>query len=193
MLYVQRYAHTNAQMPIVNGMTSCKLIRSFEKTHANALSPRAATCGRIPIIAVSASLVEKSRQVYIDAGFDAWILKPISFPRLSELMAAIVDPDIRRNCLYVPGEWEQGGWFHDGTKSASDTSTVPSTEPPETVPSKPMDTTTTSDNPTADNDGERIPEEQDRLLQTQEKGKEKIADGDNGDISAADPPPPTES
>ncbi|GME51509.1 hypothetical protein GTA08_BOTSDO01931 [Neofusicoccum parvum] len=92
------------QMPIVDGLTSTKMIRSFEKSHpANILSPRASLNGRIPIIAVSASLEESKRQSYIDAGFDAWILKPISFPRLQELMAGIVDPKVREEALFTPG------------------------------------------------------------------------------------------
>ncbi|KAF2202807.1 hypothetical protein GQ43DRAFT_368279 [Delitschia confertaspora ATCC 74209] len=103
------------QMPIVDGLTSTKMIRSFEKTHpGNILSPRAALNGRIPIIAVSASLLEKELPIYVEAGFDAWILKPISFDRLSLLMAAIVDPEIRKECLHEPGQWEKGGWFHQG-------------------------------------------------------------------------------
>jgi CheY-like chemotaxis protein len=69
-------------MPIVDGLTSTKMIRSFEKSHpSHLLSKRAARNGRVPIIAVSASLLEKERQTYIDAGFDGWILKPISFDR----------------------------------------------------------------------------------------------------------------
>ncbi|GME24562.1 hypothetical protein GTA08_BOTSDO01931 [Neofusicoccum parvum] len=92
------------QMPIVDGLTSTKMIRSFEKSHpANILSPRASLNGRIPIIAVSASLEESKRQSYIDAGFDAWILKPISFPRLQELMTGIVDPKVREEALFTPG------------------------------------------------------------------------------------------
>lgn len=99
-------------MPIVDGLTSTKMIRSFEKTHPeHLLSSRAQLNGRIPIIAVSASLVEKERQKYIDAGFDGWILKPISFPRLNELMAGIVESKVREDALYKPGEWEKGGWF----------------------------------------------------------------------------------
>lgn len=99
-------------MPIVDGLTSTKLIRSFERTHPAArLSARAALNGRIPIIAVSASLVEKEKQTYVDAGFDAWILKPISFPRLNELMKGIVDVQVREEALYKPGNWERGGWF----------------------------------------------------------------------------------
>ena len=99
-------------MPIVDGLTSTKMIRSFEKTHSSSsLSERAALNGRIPIIAVSASLVERERQTYMDAGFDAWILKPISFDRLQVLLTGIVDPKTREECLYKQGKWESGGWF----------------------------------------------------------------------------------
>lgn len=99
-------------MPIVDGLTSTKMIRSYEKSHPKKiLSERAATNGRVPIIAVSASLVEKERQKYIDTGFDGWILKPIDFKRLGVLMTAIVDDAVRESCLYKPGEWENGGWF----------------------------------------------------------------------------------
>jgi hypothetical protein len=108
-------------MPIVDGLTSTKMIRSHEKTNpSHKLSERAALNGRIPIIAVSASLVERERQTYMDAGFDAWILKPISFDRLQTLLAGIVDSKTREECLYKPGSWEQGGWFEkphqDGAK-----------------------------------------------------------------------------
>ena len=107
-------------MPIVDGLTSAKMIRSYEKTHpTRRLSARAALNGHIPIIAVSASLVERDRQTYMDAGFDGWILKPISFLRLAELLAGIVDPRIRHAALYQPGEWERGGWFAEG--GAADT------------------------------------------------------------------------
>jgi light-regulated signal transduction histidine kinase (bacteriophytochrome)/DNA-binding NarL/FixJ family response regulator len=100
------------QMPIVDGLTSTKMIRSHEKENpAHKLSRRAELNGRVPIIAVSASLVEKGRQSYIDTGFDAWILKPISFSRLTLLLNGIVDPMIREEALYQPGKWEQGGWF----------------------------------------------------------------------------------
>ncbi|KAH7381275.1 hypothetical protein DE146DRAFT_624212 [Phaeosphaeria sp. MPI-PUGE-AT-0046c] len=114
------------QMPIVDGLTSTKMIRSYEKTHTNIYSPRAALCGRVPIIAVSASLVERDRQQYIDAGFDAWILKPIPFDRLNKLMGGIVDTESRRECLYQTGQWERGGWFHQGQKGSEEANTKPS-------------------------------------------------------------------
>ncbi|MCJ1344826.1 Light-sensor Protein kinase [Peltigera leucophlebia] len=53
--------------------------------------------------AVSASLVEKDRQLYIDGGFDGWIPKPVDFKRLNTLLVGIVDKDIRGNCLYKKG------------------------------------------------------------------------------------------
>ncbi|KAF2181092.1 hypothetical protein K469DRAFT_590399 [Zopfia rhizophila CBS 207.26] len=156
------------QMPIVDGLTSTKMIRSFEKTHADTLSPRASLCGRVPIIAVSASLVEKSWQMYVEAGFDAWILKPISFTRLSELMAAIVDSKVREECLYEPGQWERGGWFHTGQKSPSKASTAPSDKGPQTNPSESVQQAASSEDPR-----DEIPGEQKRPLDQQGKGKGK--------------------
>lgn len=100
------------QMPSVDGLTSTKMIRSHEAVCSKSiLSPRAALNGRAPIFAVSASLVERDRDVYVQAGFDGWILKPVDFKRLAELMEGIVLNETRDKCLYVPGEWEQGGWF----------------------------------------------------------------------------------
>ncbi|KAJ4378017.1 hypothetical protein N0V83_000847 [Neocucurbitaria cava] len=161
------------QMPIVDGLTSTKMIRSFEKTHQDVYSPRAALCGRIPIIAVSASLVERNRKDYIDAGFDAWILKPISFDRLNKLMAAIVDTSIREECLYQPGEWEKGGWFHRGQQSAENVSTKPSGKAPVSNPSQGTQEVTQSDDPIA---GEGS--EQDPIFEEQQKGKAREYDND---------------
>lgn len=100
------------QMPIVDGLTSTKMIRSFEKSHPMIeYSGRANLNGRVPVFAVSASLVEKDRHLYVQAGFDGWILKPVDFSRLNELFTGIVEDNTRESCLYTPGEWERGGWF----------------------------------------------------------------------------------
>jgi CheY-like chemotaxis protein len=99
-------------MPIVDGLTSTKMIRAFEKSDkCTGLSAMAKFQGRVPIFAVSASLVERELSTYINAGFDGWILKPIDFKRLHTLLAGISDDDTRNACLYVQGEWERGGWF----------------------------------------------------------------------------------
>jgi DNA-binding response OmpR family regulator len=99
-------------MPIVDGLTSTKMIRSFEKSpESPVLSPLAQAHTRVPVFAVSASLVERERQNYVEAGFDGWILKPIDFKRLNVLLDGIFKDSVRDECLYVPGEWERGGWF----------------------------------------------------------------------------------
>ncbi|KAI0547983.1 hsp90-like protein [Xylaria curta] len=100
------------QMPIVDGLTSTKLIRGFEKSDdCPGLSELGRFHGRIPIIAVSASLVERDRSIYTEAGFDGWILKPVDFKRLTTLLDGITSDEVRNLCLYQPGEWERGGWF----------------------------------------------------------------------------------
>ncbi|RMJ04759.1 hypothetical protein CDV36_014566 [Fusarium kuroshium] len=100
------------QMPIVDGLTSTKMIRSTEASaEHHGHSAISLANYRIPIFAVSASLVEREKQTYIDAGFDGWILKPIDFKRLNTLLAGITDTDTRDTCLYEPGQWERGGWF----------------------------------------------------------------------------------
>ncbi|KHJ33386.1 putative cyanobacterial phytochrome b [Erysiphe necator] len=100
------------QMPIVDGMKSTKMIRSFENNDPkNVLSKHARSNGRVPILAVSASLCEDKRQIYIDTGFDGWIMKPIDFKRLNTLLRGISETSIRDSCLYSPGKWEKGGWF----------------------------------------------------------------------------------
>lgn len=118
-------------MPIVDGLTSTKMIRSFEKSFPDEfLSKRAALNGRVPIFAVSASLIEKDRQVYIDAGFDGWILKPIDFKRLTVILLGIVEEKTRESCLYERGEWERGGWFAKRQADVFTSSTKPSSTAP---------------------------------------------------------------
>lgn len=120
-------------MPIADGMTSTKMIRSFEKTHlpvATHLSKRASLNGRIPIFAVSASLVERERQTYIDTGFDGWILKPVDFKRVEIFLTGLVEEDARRGNLYEPGQWERGGWFEMKKTDPFETDTKPSNQPP---------------------------------------------------------------
>ena len=104
-------------MPIVDGLTSTKMIRKLETSPEHkGHSTLASKFGRIPIFAVSASLVEELKNTYIEAGFDGWILKPIDFKRLSTLLKGIYDAETRNTCIYVPGEWEKGGWFTESTK-----------------------------------------------------------------------------
>ena len=115
------------QMPIVDGLTSTKMIRSYEKSTRNIeLSHCAQLHGRVPVLAVSASLEERLRQAYMDAGFDGWILKPVDFPRLQVLLRGIVDKATRESCLYEKGQWERGGWFLRDQKDPFCADTIPS-------------------------------------------------------------------
>ncbi|KAF2870290.1 hypothetical protein BDV95DRAFT_595815 [Massariosphaeria phaeospora] len=175
------------QMPIVDGLASTKMIRSFEKTHSDTLSARAAQCGRVPIIAVSASLLERNRQEYIDAGFDAWILKPISFDRLGQLMTGIVDSSVQKKCLYRSGEWERGGWFHTGRKGSGEATTTPSGKPPQSNPSQKLAAAAASTDLTTGDETGEIPAEQERLLRAQEKGKGKHVHYDGGGDTELEP------
>ncbi|GFF22873.1 hybrid signal transduction histidine kinase J [Aspergillus udagawae] len=106
------------QMPIVDGMGSTKMIREFEELAPSSTSV-SAMCQprRIPIFAVSASLVEKDRQTYIDAGFDGWIMKPVDFKRVVRLLDGVYKEEAREDSLYKPGMWEKGGWFDKGVES----------------------------------------------------------------------------
>lgn len=90
-------------------------------------------------------------------------------------MGAIVDSDIRKDCLYQPGSWEKGGWFQRGKHSADEAVTKPSGEPPVPNPSEELEEAAVlrSEDPMAGEENEQgdIPDEQARLLQNQEEGK----------------------
>ena len=99
-------------MPIVNGMGATKMIRDFEHSHLDyTMSDKARPLGRVPIFAVSASLVEKDAQKYVDTGFDGYIMKPIDFQRVNAMLSGMHDDAQREALTYVPGNWEMGGWF----------------------------------------------------------------------------------
>ncbi|KAJ5983562.1 CheY-like superfamily [Penicillium waksmanii] len=99
------------QMPIVDGSSATKMIREHEFELSSAHSTLAYGHGRVPIFAVSASLVERDRQDYIDSGFDGWIMKPIDFQRVHVLLNGVSNLEARNSCVYRLGMWEQGGWF----------------------------------------------------------------------------------
>lgn len=98
------------------------MIRSVEQSSEHGGHSALATHnGRIPIFAVSASLIEREKNTYVDAGFDGWILKPVDFKRLNTLLLGIVDDEVRTSSLYRVGEWERGGWFHCNEKLSLET------------------------------------------------------------------------
>ncbi|KAJ5152608.1 uncharacterized protein N7482_009086 [Penicillium canariense] len=101
------------QMPIADGMAATRMIREFEAKKAPvSLSNEGQRTSRVPIFAVSASLLESEMQKYVDTGFDGWVMKPINFARLNILLRGICDLEVRKDATYKPGsQWENGGWF----------------------------------------------------------------------------------
>ncbi|KAH9480564.1 Cyanobacterial phytochrome B [Psilocybe cubensis] len=103
------------QMPIMNGFESTASIRKFEQEINLAQTTQCQSQilnGRIPIFAVSASLREQQREELLHHGMDGWILKPIDFARLNEILKGITDPNQRHKDVYKPGcSWESGGWL----------------------------------------------------------------------------------
>lgn len=98
-------------MPFVDGMTATKMIREAEFNNSKSpVTDRSDQSYRVPIFAVSASLVEKDEKAYIDAGFDGWVMKPIDFTSLTKILAGIHDPEARES-LAEARDWEKGGWF----------------------------------------------------------------------------------
>ncbi|RDB17975.1 Cyanobacterial phytochrome B [Hypsizygus marmoreus] len=105
------------QMPILNGFEATQKIREVEKAspHHATSSPRRLSHeihGHIPIFAVSASLLERQRDELRTYGMDGWILKPIDFRRLKDILKGVTDPLQKERDLYRPGcNWELGGWL----------------------------------------------------------------------------------
>lgn len=129
-------------MPIVDGLTSTKMIRAHEKSSDHGGHSAIATHnGRIPVFAVSASLIEREKDKYIDAGFDGWILKPVDFKRLNTLLLGIVDDEVRVSCLYAPGQWEKGGWFSTRNTEEKKDDGIPTP----TVTPRPVDSDTSAE------------------------------------------------
>ncbi|MCO5590079.1 hypothetical protein L7F22_044048 [Adiantum nelumboides] len=114
------------QMPICNGQDSCRRIRECEdKRKGSELANRPAPHilnGRIPIFAVSATLDYSMRQEMSDIGMDGWLLKPIDFNRLRNLLKGLTHLEIRDQDTWKPGHaWEKGGWLSEPATRLSQT------------------------------------------------------------------------
>jgi hypothetical protein len=104
----------NFRMPILNGLEATQQIRHLEATKLAKTDRLAHSLngGRIPIFAVSASLVERQREELEQIGIDGWILKPIDFGRLYTILRGVTDHVQREHDEYrVGGSWEIGGWL----------------------------------------------------------------------------------
>ncbi|CCL99470.1 uncharacterized protein FIBRA_01488 [Fibroporia radiculosa] len=101
------------QMPLLNGFEATERIRQVERQRNN--EPHRTSHqlnGRIPIFAVSASLYEDQHDELLKLGFDGWILKPIDFKRLRNILRGVMDTVQRSKDVYHPScSWEVGGWL----------------------------------------------------------------------------------
>ena len=102
------------RMPILNGFEATQRIRQLEATKLPKTDrlTHLLNGGRIPIFAVSASLVERQRGELEQIGIDGWFLKPIDFGRLHTILSGVTDPVQRSRDEYrVGASWEIGGWL----------------------------------------------------------------------------------
>jgi len=104
------------RMPILGGFEASQRIRLNENSKrcrkASAARESLHIHGRIPICAISASLYERQYDELVRYGLDGWILKPIDFRRLKDILQGVTDPLARRRDVYYPGcNWEVGGWL----------------------------------------------------------------------------------
>ena len=99
-------------MPVMNGKEAAKTIRDIEtRMYTENLSTTAQRVGRIPLLAISASIGQNAHKELEVAGFDGWMLKPVSFSRLSAIFNGIADEECRKQYTCTPGQSEDGGWF----------------------------------------------------------------------------------
>lgn len=107
-------------MPICDGYEATRRIRAIEakvpsspKSQLGEVHP--AVASQTPIFAVSASLHEHQYEQLLECGFSGFILKPINFARLNELMKGVLEYSVLEANQYIPGRWEKGGWLINPT------------------------------------------------------------------------------
>jgi hypothetical protein len=96
----------------MDGKTAAREIRKLEAKPGFIQSTKSLRVDeRIPIFAVSASLYESDRGG-LSEDFDGWLLKPLDFGRVRELLRGLQNPEKRNQEVYQQGQWERGGYFH---------------------------------------------------------------------------------
>lgn len=97
-------------MPVVDGWDSTRLIREQEDLKPMP-SHAVQSFGRTPIFAVSGMLRRGDEQLYIDAGFNGWMPKPINMKWLGKCLGGAWDARARSLGAYDEDRFELGGWF----------------------------------------------------------------------------------
>jgi CheY-like chemotaxis protein len=81
----------DVQMPGMDGHAATRAIRAQEAAHA---------LPRVPVIALSASVLSDDRRAALEAGMDAFVSKPVDLPELSVQMARVLG--LAENAERVP-------------------------------------------------------------------------------------------
>ncbi|KAI9367923.1 hypothetical protein BJX61DRAFT_547027 [Aspergillus egyptiacus] len=97
-------------LPKSDGWKAARLIRDAEAVY-NLIRRRKTDHFRVPLLALSETVDERNRDLYIHEGFDGWLTKPLTLSRLKELLESLQSEELRRHSAYTPGMWHRGGWF----------------------------------------------------------------------------------
>jgi two-component system, cell cycle response regulator DivK len=72
------------QLPGMNGIEALKVLRADIKTM------------KVPVLAVTASVMQQDRRLIMEAGFDAYVGKPINLKEFLDAVRAAIDEGARR-------------------------------------------------------------------------------------------------
>ncbi|TYJ55054.1 hypothetical protein B9479_004278 [Cryptococcus floricola] len=118
------------QMPIMDGRTAASEIRKLESKGKAQIEVGSFTVdGRIPIFAVSASLYESDRS-NLAKNFDGWMLKPLDFARVRDILQGLESSKKRKENVYQQGYWEKGGYFRKPASQPASHARLPSASTP---------------------------------------------------------------
>ena len=78
----------DGQMPVMDGLEAARAIRDAEEQSA-IRNPQSAI-GRVPIIAVTANAMKGDREIFLAAGMDDYLAKPIKRKSLEEVIGRVV-------------------------------------------------------------------------------------------------------
>ena len=107
-------------MPICDGYTATRRIRDIERqSHSLPGASHDRATEEVPIFAVSASLHEHQKNQLIESGFSGFVLKPVDFARLGDLVYGTLNAAARDQNQYQVGRWEKGGWLSPSNQLAS--------------------------------------------------------------------------
>jgi CheY-like chemotaxis protein len=70
------------QMPVMDGLTSAKAIRNYEREQGLI---------EIPIIAMTAHALDSDRELCNDAGMNDFLVKPVGYQEFKQTVAKYID------------------------------------------------------------------------------------------------------